>query len=109
MVTQTDLIISIVIAVFGSTGFWALITYLIQRRDTKESAESQMLKGLAHDRICSLGNDYLRQGYITPADYQNIHDYLFVPYKRLGGNGTADKIMREVSDLPMRDEYGKAS
>lgn len=104
MVTQAELIISMVIAVFGSTGFWALITYMIQRRDTKESAESQMLKGLAHDRICYLGNQYIKQGYVTQADYQNIHDYLFVPYRRLGGNGTAEKIMDEVKNLPMRKE-----
>lgn len=103
MVTHVELFISLIIAIFGSTGFWALITYLIQRKDTKDSAESQMLKGLAHDRICYLGSVYIKQGYITHADYQNIHDYLYVPYKRLGGNGTAEKIMEEVKALPMKE------
>lgn len=106
MVTHVELIVSLIIAMFGSTGFWALVTYLIQRRENRESAESQMLKGLAHDRICQLGNAYIKQGYVTSGDYQNIHDYLFVPYQRLGGNGTAEKIMEEVKALPMRkDNY----
>lgn len=104
MVTHVELVISLFVAMFGSTGFWALITYLIQRRENRESAESQMLKGLAHDRICYLGESYIKRGYITQDQYQNIHDYLYEPYIRLGGNGTAKKIMDEVDTLPMRKE-----
>ena len=37
MISETTLIISIVTAVFASTGFWAFITFLIQRKDKKES------------------------------------------------------------------------
>lgn len=46
MISEQTLIVSIVGAVFASTGFWAFLTNLIQRKDNKESAESQMLKGL---------------------------------------------------------------
>lgn len=48
MISEQTLIVSIVGAVFASTGFWAFLTNLIQRKDNKESAESQMLKGLGH-------------------------------------------------------------
>ena len=104
MISEQTLIVSIVGAVFASTGFWAFLTNLIQRKDNKESAESQMLKGLGHDRICYLGACYIIQGYITKDDYENLHDYLFVPYKKLGGNGTAEKIMKEVERLPLLKE-----
>lgn len=103
MVTHMELIVSIVVAMFASTGFWSLLTYLIQRRDSKNSAESQMLKGLAHDRICDLGERYIKQGYVTQDQFQNLHDYLYEPYTRLGGNGTAKKIMDEVRDLPLKE------
>lgn len=103
MVTHVEMIVSIIVAMFASTGFWAFLTYLIQRRDAKNSAESQMLKGLAHDRICYLGEKYIKQGYITSDQFQNLHDYLYEPYTRLGGNGTAKKIMEEVSDLPLME------
>ena len=106
MISETTLIVSIVGAVFASTGFWAFLTFLIQRRDKKNTAESQMLKGLGHDRIIYLGSCYIKQGYITKDDYENLHDYLYIPYKMLGGNGTAEKIMKEVEKLPLREQEG---
>ena len=104
MASASTLIMSIVAAIFASTGFWAFLTYLIQRKDTKDSAEAQMLKGLGHDRICYLGETYVARGYITKDEYENLHDYLFLPYKKLGGNGTAEKVMKEVEKLPLEKE-----
>lgn len=102
MISETTLILSIVGAVFASTGFWAFLTSMIQRKDRKEGADTEMLKGLGHDRICYLGSCFIKQGYITKDDYENLNDYLYAPYKKLGGNGTAEKIMKEVDKLPMR-------
>lgn len=104
MVSEGTLIVSIVGAVFASTGFWAFLTAMIQRCDKKESIEAQMLKGLGHDRICYLGSCYMEKGYITKEEYENLHDYLYAPYKKLGGNGTAEKIMKEVDKLPMKEQ-----
>ena len=106
MISETTLIVSIAGAVFASTGFWAFLAAMIQRRDKKESAEAQMLKGLGHDRICYLGSCYMVQGFVTKDDYENLHDYLYSPYKKLGGNGTAEKIMKEVDKLPMKEKEG---
>lgn len=104
MVTVSTLVMSIVAAVFASTGFWTFITYLMQRKDKKESAESLMLKGLGHDRICYLGESYLKRGWITPDEFENLHDYLYIPYEKLGGNGTAKKIMDDVKRLPLQEK-----
>lgn len=104
MVSESTLIISIVGAVFASTGFWAFLTSLIQGKKAKDSAEGQMLKGLGHDRICYLGENYIRRGYITKDEYENLHDYLYLPYKKLGGNGTAEKVMKEIERLSLKDK-----
>lgn len=104
MVSFTTLIVSIVTAVFASTGFWTFITYLVQNKDKKENAEAQMLKGLGHDRICYLGENYIKRGYITKDEYENLHDYLYIPYTKLGGNGTAEKVMKEVERLSLVDK-----
>ena len=106
MVSAMTLIGTVVAAIFASTGFWAFITCLVQRKDTKDSAESQMLKGLGHDRICCLGESYIKRGYITKDEYENLHEYLYLPYKKLGGNGTAEKIVKDVSNLPLREKGG---
>ena len=104
-----DLMIAIIAAVFGSTGFWALLTAIWNAHNKKVSTEWKMLRGLAHDRICELGEKYIKQGYVTKDEYENMHDYLFIPYKEMGGNGTAEKIMNDVNRLPMRnkEELGK--
>lgn len=104
MISEQTMIMSMIGAIFASGGFWAFLTYMIQRKDNKDSAESQMLMGLGHDRICYLGAQYIKQGYITKDDYENLHDYLFEPYKKLGGNGTAEKVMREIDRLPFKEE-----
>jgi hypothetical protein len=101
MNNTTTIIVSVVCAVFASTGFWAFLTYVLQGKDTKETAEGQMLKGLAHDRICHLGKAYLKNGYIPHDDYQNLYVYLYLPYRNLGGNGLVEKIMKEVERLPL--------
>ena len=61
-----------------------------------------MLVGLAHDRITHLGMEYLTRGYITQDEYENLNDYLYQPYEKMGGNGSAKRIMEEVRKLPMR-------
>ena len=45
-----------------------------------------MLVGLAHDRIIHLGMVYVTRGYITQDEYENLNDYLYQPYEKMGGN-----------------------
>lgn len=89
-------IITIICAVFASSGFWALL----QRKSEKSDAEKDMLMGLAHDRIFDLGMRYIERGYITQAEYDNLSKYLYKPYRLMGGNGSAEHMMEEVDKLP---------
>ena len=94
------MIITIIVAIFASTGFWAFITRVMQRKDEK-SPDRQMLLGLAHDRICYLAEKYIQRHGVTRDEYENLNDYLVKPYKALGGNGTVDRLMEEVDNLPI--------
>ena len=100
--SPVEIVLTIVGSVFASGGFWAFITAMIQKRDKKVSNEGKILRGLAHDRICYLGEHYIQNGTLTKDEYENLHDYLYVPYSELGGNGTAKKIMDEVKKLPLK-------
>lgn len=99
-------IVTIVGSVLASSGFWA---YLQSRRDRKNaendanSAFVDLLKGLAHDRIVSIGNRYLERGWVTKDEYEDFVKYLYEPYERVGGNGMARKVMREVENLPLTE------
>lgn len=97
-----DHIQTIILAIFAAPGFWSLLKVVFQRLTNQRDAKTSMLVGLGHDRIVYLGSQYIKRGSITKDEYENLHDYLFVPYQKLGGNGTAKKIMDEVEKLPMK-------
>lgn len=99
---QDSILLSMIVTIFGSAGFWTFVSNYLQNKSRKDDAQAQMLKGLGHDRICFLGEKYLDRGYITKDEYENLNDYLFEPYEKLKGNGTAKKIMDEVKKLPTR-------
>lgn len=90
--------ITVFVAVMASGGFWAFITKLLERKDVK----TRVLIGLGHDRIMYLGGEYIKRGYISPDEYENLHEYLYKPYEKLGGNGSAKRIMNEVEKLPIK-------
>lgn len=94
---------AIIIAVFASTGLWSFISMLVQRYMERKSDYAMMMRGLGHDRICYLGECYIKRGCITRDEYENLVDYLYDPYRKLGGNGTAEKVINEVKQLPLKD------
>lgn len=91
-------ILTIVISIIGSSGLWAFI----QAKQDKKDAKTRMLVGLAHDRILYLGESYINRGWITMDEYENLCDYLFDPYEKLGGNGSAKKVVDICKTLPIR-------
>lgn len=95
-----EVLLPIVLAMLASNGLWALIG---KRRD-KNDEERNMLVGLAHDRIIHLGMVYVTRGYITQDEYENLNDYLYQPYEKMGGNGSAKRVMEEVRKLPIKRE-----
>lgn len=90
--------LTIITSVIASSGFWAYITRYIDRNDVK----NDLLIGLAHDRILYLGIVYIEKGYVTQDEYENLYEYLYKPYKKMGGNGSAERVMNEVNKLPIR-------
>ena len=96
-------ILTMLLTILASNGFWTLLQ---SRRDHRDETK-KLLRGIAHDRIISLGERALRQGQITSDEYENLYDYLYKPYKALGGNGSAERIMEQVKQLPIRKEAKK--
>lgn len=90
--------ITIICSVMASSGFWA---YIMKYKDSKD-VKNEMLIGLGHDRIISLGMSYIERGWLTQEEYENIYEYLYKPYEKMGGNGSAKRIMNEVNKLPIK-------
>lgn len=93
-----QMFVTIICAVFASSGVWA---FIMRHQETKD-VKTQMLIGLGHDRIMYLGMAYIERGYITKDEFENLHDYLYKPYEMLGGNGSAKRVMDEIKKLPLK-------
>lgn len=87
--------VTILCAAIASSGLWSFIIKIVDKKDVR----TQMLIGLGHDRIICLGMQYIERGEITQSEYENLHKYLYEPYKKMGGNGSADRIMKEIDKL----------
>lgn len=92
-----QIIASIVISAIASSGLWAFI----QKKMDKKDAKTQLLVGMAHDRIICLGMTYIERGHITQDEYENLIRYLYEPYAALVENGSAKRIVNEVNKLPI--------
>jgi len=54
---------------------------------------------LLHDRLYQSCSFFIVRGYCSLEDRSNL-DYLFTPYKALGGNGTGESLYHKCMDLP---------
>ena len=70
-----QMVLTIISSVLASSGLWAYLMYL--------------------------GMQYVDRGYVTQDEYENLRTYLYDPYKKLGGNGSAERVMKEVDKLPI--------
>lgn len=98
MESTNNILVTILLSAIASSGFWAFLQWIFNHK----SLQAQMLVGLGHDRIISLGMKYIERGWITHDEYENLHDYLYNPYNKLGGNGSAKRVIEEVQKLPFK-------
>lgn len=104
------ILITGIVSILASSGFWAFLQYQYSNKDTvhkalvtQQKAMIDVLIGLGHDKIMHLGGKYCDRGYTTHSEYENLYTYIYLPYKALGGNGSADRMMEQVNKLEMRE------
>ena len=87
-----------VASVVASSGFWSFLN----KRGSKNDATTQLLLGLAYEKVTTIGLAYIERGWITTGELGEYGKYYFYPYKALGGNGPAERIWNQVNQLPIR-------
>ena len=109
-------IIVALISAFSGAGILEFIKFLIARKDNKkidllscldkQSEELSLVKAMAlgtlYDRAKYVGESYIKKGYITTNEYADYKKYLYEPYHIAGADGTIDKIMVEIDELPIK-------
>ncbi len=92
--------IGIIAAIFGGQGFWMWVMH----RNEDKSNEDRLIMGIGYTKIIERCEYYIKRGWIDADEYHELHHYLFKPYRELGGNGTADRLMKIVEGLPAKGE-----
>ena len=89
------------------SGVLAAMYHRLAERFKKEQVKTQAINAavlaLLHDRIYQACTFYLKRKYCTVEDRDNL-EYMFKPYKALGGNGTGEDLYNRCLALP----YGPA-
>uniref|UniRef100_A0AAU7GYW8 Holin n=1 Tax=Streptomyces phage Scarif TaxID=3158858 RepID=A0AAU7GYW8_9CAUD len=100
METWLQLALTSLVTLGGSSGIWAYLQFRLQRKDRVRDQTTRLMMGVAYNTITTLGIAYIDRGYVTKDEYEELRKYFFEPYRALGGNGVAERIMNEVSRLP---------
>ena len=97
-----ETVITIILTVFASGGFWTCLQTWLANKSKRRNNEQKLILGLAFRQIIELCEHYLNRGYIDREEYKELNHYLFEPYQAMGGNGTAQRLIKEVENLPIK-------
>lgn len=101
---MTTTIVAIVVSIMASTGFWQFLINWYNHKRAKTGATIKMLLGITNKTICESCQEYIDRGYITTEEYKDLKKYLCEPYFELGGNGTVERLVKEIDQIPIRTE-----
>lgn len=95
---MTSVVVPIIVALLGSS-LWAGVIDLIKDKHKKLTNDQRMILGLGHCLLYDRLEYYIEKGYITVEQMEDL-DYLYTPYRLMGGNGTCERLYEEVCKLP---------
>lgn len=102
-----DIIVTILVTVLASSGFWSLIRYRMTAKDKRKTALEQAVVALLHDRIYNSCEAYIERDSITFREFDNLQ-YLYNSYTALGGNSTGTALFEDVRNLPKKASKAEA-
>lgn len=100
---NVEVIITAVIAVFASTGFWQFVLNRAERKDNTKDALTEAVLSLLHNRLYELAIKIIKRGRITKDELDELEN-LYRPYQRLGGNGTGSGLYERAKSQPLAKE-----
>lgn len=101
-----EIALTVLGSILASNGLWGWIA----KRSEKKSDRNKLLMGLAYSEIINRAEQYIARGWISTDEYRELEHYLYEPYKAMGGNGTAMRLMEKVEKLPpTKPENGGAA
>ena len=84
----------------------AVLTWCVRKLRKKKTEYDVLREGilaLLHDRLYQACSFFIARGWASIDDRDNL-EYLYRPYKALGGNGTGETLYHTVEKLPYQKE-----
>lgn len=97
--------IPVIVAIVGSGALSALITGIFAERSAKKKLEDGTQVGvrmILYAWIKSLGKDYIKRGYLSFEELEDLKAMHMVYHNDLKGNGFLDTLMDQVEKLEIR-------
>lgn len=83
----------------------AILTWLVKQvKDRKRTSKTsnEAIMALLHDCVYKTCSTYIERGWCNVDDRENL-EYLYKPYKELGGNGVCESLYNKVLALPLQE------
>ncbi len=101
----TEQIALIIVAIFGSQGFWAFVTKMYDNKRKDKAVDPQIIAlikdaivAILHDRLYQACRYYLSIGKIDEDGFANLKT-MYNSYHGLGGNGTGTELYNRTCKL----------
>ena len=98
-----EAIVTLIVAIFGSTGFWSFLSSRRERKYRQSERQNEVARGtmaLLHSQIYQLARDVIKRGGITASELDDLES-LYAPYSALGGNNTGTTYYQRAKTLPL--------
>lgn len=99
---NSEVLTTLIVSVMASSGFWAFLQSRVNSARKHSESTERVLLGLAHEIIMARSKSYITRGWVTTDELEDLYRYLYKPYKDLGGNGSAERIVDRVNNLQIR-------
>lgn len=89
------------VGVFGLLG--TIITKMkayTKRQEEEAKLNNDAMLAILHNKVYKNGIEYIKKGSVTVGQLNDI-EKLYAPYIAMGGNSTAQLIMKRVRELPI--------
>lgn len=82
--------------------FNAKTTDRLKEMEANDKAQQEGIKYVLLDRIIYIGQSFINHGEVTYDERKRLGDMHAVYHEKLGGNGDADSVMKDVYELPLK-------
>lgn len=103
--TKADIFYGLSVVILGAPGFWQyFVSPFIDKHRKKRDPRDMAMVGLLHEDLWDASvyykNRYKETGKgISQARYNYLEEYIYGPYRDLGGNADAEDIMKDLHGL----------